>query len=383
MTPLESPFLCLTARLSSSLARHREVTALSASSATHNFKPPETCVSGGDWWLVEYDTEDRIAWGYACLGDPGCAEWGYVSLTELEAITVRACAWWSVIFTGHPLRWKLLGDPSLLQEQRGKTKPRRRGRGQRSSGAIRSPIISASRGQSSSPSPLGSQVMTPPTAPPGPWIEQWLSPPRFQTYLTEAAGDRQRALALYEWNTTMAAAILHDLAHVEVAVRNAYNDALVDHQAGLAHWTSDEMRYFPIMRKTAKNGRPYDENETPRDQIAYARRSAGIGAPPGKVVAELMFGFWRYLSISAREVPLWRSYLHHGFMTGTSRAAVDGPMSRLHRLRNRVAHHEPLLRQNLPARRHDVADLLGCISPDLQRYVVAQSTWAAVESQRP
>lgn len=225
--------------------------------------------------------------------------------------------------------------------------------------------------------------MTTTTAAPGPWVEQWLSAPRFQTYLTEVSGDRQQALDLYEWNTAMAAAILHDLAHVEVAVRNAYNDALVARQPGAVHWTSDELRYFPVRWQTANNGRRYDENETPRDQIAYARRSAGRAALPGKVVAELMFSFWRYLSISAREVPLWRPYLHHGFLPGTSRVAVDAPMSRLHRLRNRVAHHEPLLRQNLSARRQDVADLLGRISPDLERYVVTQSSWAAVESQRP
>lgn len=164
---------------------------------------------------------------------------------------------------------------------------------------------------------------------------------RFQTYLREAAGDRRWALDLYEWNTTMAAAILHDLAHVEVAVRNAYDGALVGRQPGTVHWTNDELRYFPVKWQTANNGRRYDENATPREQIAYARRSAGGAAPPGKIVAELMFSFWRYLSITAREVPLWRPYLHHGFVQGTRRVAVDGPMSRLHRLRNRVAHHEP------------------------------------------
>lgn len=221
------------------------------------------------------------------------------------------------------------------------------------------------------------------SAAPGPWVEQWLSAARFHTYLTEAAGDRQRALDLYEWNTAIAAAILHDLAHVEVAVRNAYDGALMARQPGTVHWTSEELRYFPVRWRTANNGRRYDENATPREQIAYARRSAGRGAPPGKVVAELMFSFWRYLSIAAREVSLWRPYLHHGFLPGTSRVAIDGPMSRLHRLRNRVAHHEPLLGQNLPGRRQDVADLLGCISPELQHHVVAQSTWAAVESQRP
>ncbi len=41
-----------------------------------------------DWWLVEYDPKERRGFGYACLGDPICAEWGYVDLTELERIQV-------------------------------------------------------------------------------------------------------------------------------------------------------------------------------------------------------------------------------------------------------------------------------------------------------
>lgn len=49
----------------------------------HYFTPGTAC----DWWLIEYDTETRTGFGYACLaGDEQCAEWGYVSLDELEAL---------------------------------------------------------------------------------------------------------------------------------------------------------------------------------------------------------------------------------------------------------------------------------------------------------
>ena len=247
------------------------------------------------------------------------------------------------------------------------------------------PIIAARHARSSSRrwTALWSEAMSTSPSVPGPWVEQWLSAPRFQTYLVEAGGDRRRGLDLYEWNTAMAASILHDLAHVEVAVRNAYNAALQTDPSGLPHWTEDSLRYFPVMWRTANNGRRYDENETPRDQLAAARRKVGAGAPSGKVVAELTFGFWRYLSVSAREVTLWRPYLHHGFVAGTSRPAVDDAMNRLHRLRNRVAHHEPLLTQNLAARRQDVLVLLGFISSDLQAYVSKESTWVDVEAHRP
>jgi hypothetical protein len=68
---------------------------------------------------------------------------------------------------------------------------------------------------------------TPSALPPaGRWVEARLSAPRFEVYLAAASGDRARALALYEWNAQLSAALLHDLAHLEVGLRNAYDVAL-------------------------------------------------------------------------------------------------------------------------------------------------------------
>lgn len=46
-------------------------------------------VSGcaSDWWIVELDPDNGLAFGYARLaGDDQNAEWGYVSLPELETL---------------------------------------------------------------------------------------------------------------------------------------------------------------------------------------------------------------------------------------------------------------------------------------------------------
>ena len=45
-------------------------------------------VGGCDWWVVELDSAERpqLAFGYACLGDPQMAEWGYIDLHELAEI---------------------------------------------------------------------------------------------------------------------------------------------------------------------------------------------------------------------------------------------------------------------------------------------------------
>jgi len=41
-----------------------------------------------DWYIAEYDGND-LFWGYAVLGDPDMAEWGYISFRELREIKLR------------------------------------------------------------------------------------------------------------------------------------------------------------------------------------------------------------------------------------------------------------------------------------------------------
>jgi hypothetical protein len=234
------------------------------------------------------------------------------------------------------------------------------------------------------------------STPPGPWVEAWLSPPRFGVYLAATAGDRTRALALYEWNAAVSAAFLHDLAHLEVALRNAYDAAITASiPAGQPHWIFNATRYFPPTMRTAKNGKRYDANQINRDQIARAiaeaaapgpagaARAVPTAPPAGKVVAELMFGFWRYLSTTAHHHPLWIPYLHKAFVPGTARPDVDRPIGRLHKLRNRVAHHEPLLGQNLTDRHNDILAIAALINSELHDYIDGASTCPGLIANRP
>lgn len=43
-----------------------------------------------DWYVAELEDDTWEAFGYANLGDPQNAEWGYFSLPELEAVVVGA-----------------------------------------------------------------------------------------------------------------------------------------------------------------------------------------------------------------------------------------------------------------------------------------------------
>jgi hypothetical protein len=90
---------------------------------------------------------------------------------------------------------------------------------------------------------------------PGPWVEAWLSPPRFGAYVAAAGADRQLALDPYEWNAVVSSAFQHDLAHLEVALRNTYDAAIVANTvADLPHWTTDPYRLFPVRWRAARDG---------------------------------------------------------------------------------------------------------------------------------
>lgn len=226
---------------------------------------------------------------------------------------------------------------------------------------------------------------TPSAFPPaGRWVEAWLSAPRFGVYLAATGADRDRALALYEWNTQLGAALMHDLAHVEVGLRNAYDAALSARWPGPPHWTlAADTVFAPVYRTRGR--RRVDINDRPRDSLRHAIANAGgPTAPSGKIVAELMFGFWRYLSSAAHEKTLWVPALHRAFPPGTDRAVhVDGPVGRLHHLRNRVAHHESLLTTDVAGRLADLVGFAARLDPRLGEYLPATSKVAILLATRP
>lgn len=183
------------------------------------------------------------------------------------------------------------------------------------------------------------------------WFEVWVSPPRFATYLKAAGGDRFRGRDLYDWNAALSAAFLHDFAHLEVGLRNAYDMALQGAVVpGEQHWTQPGslLRLFPVqLRRDARTGGRRDTNAITRrkveEAVAKVQQASGGTPLPGKVVAELTFGFWTYLTSDRLEKQVWVPYLHAAYPTGTNRHDIRDALEDLRSFRNRVAHHENIL----------------------------------------
>jgi hypothetical protein len=80
-----------------------------------------------------------------------------------------------------------------------------------------------------------------------------------------------------------------------------------------------------------------------RSMVYDARAKAGPAATVGKIVAELPFGYWTFL-LGNRYEDLWRRSLHKAFpYARTTRRNVHWRIDTIRLLRNRIAHHEPIL----------------------------------------
>jgi hypothetical protein len=201
-------------------------------------------------------------------------------------------------------------------------------------------------------------------------LELRLSPERFAPYRAAAAGDLGRAVRSYERNTELSAAFWAVLSDLEIVVRNAMHESLSSWSVtayGRPDWYADRDGIF--------------SDQTARDIRAARRRarssaSSGRAESPGRVVAELPFGFWRYLLSARYERTLWLPCLRDAFpgIRGQGmRRDVHDSMRDLHLLRNRIAHHEPIHNRPL-AELHAVAlTTAGWICPTTRGWIAARS----------
>jgi len=205
-------------------------------------------------------------------------------------------------------------------------------------------------------------------------IERHLSSARLSTYLTATRGDLDAAVDLYRWNAAVSAALWESIGHAEVVLRNATHDALSARHAAKGRqgqWYDDPARKL---------------DQHARDDVAKAIRRAKAGASPpaGKVVAELSFGFWRYLLAKRYTALLWPA-LRPAFpsLGGSDRRLLERPVANVHRLRNRVAHHEPVIAQNLASLHVDVLAIVGAVDPALRTWVAGDSRVLTLMALRP
>lgn len=241
-------------------------------------------------------------------------------------------------------------------------------------------------------------------------LEHHLSAPRLAPYLA-IAGTTADAIRLYRWGAELNGALHQAIGHVEVAVRNSIDRQLRVWNAGRppdlrngvgqysSSWIETPARpLWSLLNTKVAGGRTLSAFDT-----AYRRcRSSAEDRPASHprhraavvhddLVANLTFGVWLRLlpdpsapqSKQRVQKVLWDNAVRKAFGYHQDPDVVYFWVSRVHRLRNRVAHHEPLIDLDVQAYHRTMVRLLRAIDPVLGDWFSGASPVPGVLRSRP
>jgi hypothetical protein len=187
-------------------------------------------------------------------------------------------------------------------------------------------------------------------------LRETISRARLFPYMKAAQADLSMAIQLYEYNSLLSAGLYGVLQALEIAFRNSSLNKTLTAEIAPDWCDRSPLRAGEI--KSVKEA---------KDKII--RRNEAI--TPGRVVAELNFGFWTFLVSSEYEKILWVPHLHKAFpyLYKPDRDSVFLRFKSIKGLRNAIAHHEPILNRNLSRDYSDIIEALGWLCPTSATWV--------------
>ena len=166
-------------------------------------------------------------------------------------------------------------------------------------------------------------------------FEELISRPRITKYLTACGNNTRKAMTLYRANMRLSTEVFSILCLFEVALRNR-----IDRHYRLKwgnNWLFD----------ATQSGTGFLHAvgcEKSLENVEKVITNLGVVYSPDKAVAELTFGFWTYQFASKEFAAAGSSLLNilpeRPF--GTNHTKVFKKLTSINRIRNRIAHHEPI-----------------------------------------
>ena len=211
-------------------------------------------------------------------------------------------------------------------------------------------------------------------------IAQALSEERLSKYLARAVKNTRQALQLYVWNQEVGAALTPTLCSLEVCLRNGIASALAD--AYGRNW---------VRTPSFRYGHEAIQIELSK---AEDRTKKAVPSTPD-IIAASDFNLWRELCKPAYAGVFWGKRLPMAFphiaLPGKEREVlfeIHRRVDLLLKLRNRIAHHEPIIGSNwepigvkLKDRHRDAAEILRWMSPEVAAWVADRDQfWAAMRN---
>ncbi|HVA97722.1 MAG TPA: Abi family protein [Bacteroidia bacterium] len=170
-------------------------------------------------------------------------------------------------------------------------------------------------------------------------FENIMSAPRMSRYLTACSGNSKKAMTLYRLNLRLSQELFTVESCFEITLRNAINKHC------LTSFGND------WLKNAAEHTGIFDNSNCSLTvkAINEAVRKLNHNYTHSKLVAELGFGFWRYIFAQHQFTATGKTLLQIFPAKPTSTVAMQynqkfvfNQLAQLNNIRNRIAHHEPI-----------------------------------------
>lgn len=200
------------------------------------------------------------------------------------------------------------------------------------------------------------------------------SPERLDAYLghTKCKNSKDNALLEYSRNIQLSQALYPSLQILEITLRNSLHKAITDYLQ-TEHW-------FELSFLHEK-----EQNRVNKAKTTLKEKRKTI--TPGRVVAELSFGFWVSLFDIRYEhsQTLWPQLIKPTFpflpKGQKTRNFISRELNNIKSLRNRVFHYEPIWHWKDLLQHHDsIIFLTKCLSPAAAKYLITLDQFKMIHS---
>lgn len=170
-------------------------------------------------------------------------------------------------------------------------------------------------------------------------FEVIISSARMNRYLEACSGNTKKSMTLYRLNLKLSQEFFTVISCFEIALRNKINKLMLE------RFGDDWLKYGASQKAVFNNA----GSSLTKSTIDSAIKKLGDSYTNNQLVAELGFGFWRYLfaqkQFNATGKILLKIFPAKPRSTSSNQYNqnfVFNQLAQLNRFRNRIAHHEPI-----------------------------------------
>ena len=198
-------------------------------------------------------------------------------------------------------------------------------------------------------------------------LKDYLSKERLRPYLNISNNDKEKAIELYDLYMAINESFYISLQNIELAIRNSFCNEISKKYGN--NWLLDKQ--YLLKGQSTKKRLLLEQIETIYQKYKKINNCNDI-------ISNLSFNFWIVFLDDDFEITFWRPCLRKvfdNFGNRVLRSDIKNELKFIKNIRNRIFHHENLLKYNLMDSYNKIVNFIKLISESLYIHTIEKSNF--------